>query len=154
MCFSDPSQKVIPKTYIASEPAYRINRGRNENDPSAYHLRTRASIQRHLDHSPAPTAESRKKGNKRYPKRYNDRENLFREPSLYEYPSKSWPYNQQNAKGKAYTAGANGQRVQVDPEFTRTVTDRNKNVKGVIYHPEGDRSGFVRAQEVNRGRRR
>ncbi|KIA75772.1 hypothetical protein HK57_00458 [Aspergillus ustus] len=152
MCFSDPSQKKSSK---AGEPAYRINRGRTENDPNAYHLRTRASIQRHMDHSPAPTDQSRKKGNKRYPKRYNDNENLFQaEPSLYEYPSKSWPYNQQNAKGRAYVTGADGQRVQVDPEFTRTITDRNKNVKGVIYHPKGDRSGFVRAEEVNRGRRR
>jgi hypothetical protein len=105
-----------------------------------------------MDRSPAPTAESRKKNNKRYPKRYNDTEQLFKEPSLYEYPTKSWPYDQQNTKGKAFKT-VNGQRVQVNPEFTRTVTDRNKNVKGVIYHPSGNPSKFVRAKEVNRGRR-
>lgn len=35
-----------------------------------------------------------------------------------------------------------------DAGFTRTITDGNKNIKGVIYHANGKRSEFERAKEV------
>lgn len=59
----------------------------------------------------------------------------------------SWPYEQQNVKGRVVQT-ANGQRDERNARFTRTITDRNKNIKGVIYHANGKRSEFERAKEV------
>ncbi|RDW70676.1 uncharacterized protein DSM5745_08187 [Aspergillus mulundensis] len=172
MCFSDRSQKksetpLAPAPAPAPTPvpvpvpvptptkqvpvAYRIDRGRDEFDPSPYHIRTRSSIQRHLDASPPPTEKSQRKNNKRFPKKYRDdgqiNPKLFKQGSYYEYPTMSWPYNSQNAKGQGYRM-VNGVRDEVEVGFTRTITDRNKNIQGVIYHPKWSRRGFVRAETM------
>ncbi|KAL4806921.1 hypothetical protein BDV18DRAFT_160084 [Aspergillus unguis] len=140
MCFSDPSSAEPPV-------AYRINRGREDGDPSPFHLRTRTSVQRHMDKSPLPTDRSRRVNNKRFPKRFNNTEKLFKQGSYYEYPTLSWPYDEQNSRGKAFRM-VDGERQEVRVMFTRTITDRNKNIKGVVYHPEWSKTTCVRAEDI------
>ncbi|KAL3476731.1 hypothetical protein BJX99DRAFT_258065 [Aspergillus californicus] len=139
MCFSDPSQKEPPM-------AYRINRGRQDNDPSPFHLRTHSSVQNHMSKSPSPTDKNRRPNNKRYPKRFNNTEKVFRQGSYYEYPTRSWPYEKQNRDGKA--PDPTGERKFMDPLFTRTITDRNKNIKGVVYRPVESRRKVVRTEDI------
>ncbi|PSK56805.1 hypothetical protein B9Z65_6429 [Elsinoe australis] len=101
--------------------------------------------QRVLDEAPAvvPGFEG-----KTYPHRYNDGEGLFgTNTSLYEYPAHRYPYEHQkkNGKLKAIAQGA-------EKGYVRTVTVRNKNMRGVIYHPQWSRTEFERADEVGRPR--
>lgn len=101
----------------------------------------------HLNNSP-PIRQGYK--GKRYPHQYRNRENLFPAGGdYYEFPTSNYPYHLQNSRG----------RVQGQPNvegFTRTVTDQNRVIQGVMYHPEGNYTDFVRADEVYpapRGRR-
>ena len=61
-----------------------------------------------------------------------------------------YPYHRQNAKGKVRDVSPGGTVSYVTPGYTRTITDRHKNIRGVSYHPHGDHSSFVRAEEVYR----
>jgi predicted ATPase len=56
-----------------------------------------------------------------------------------------YPYNRQNARGRI-TGGHPGAA-----KFTRTITNRDKEIKAVVYHPyreEGPDNRFLRAEEV------
>ena len=141
---------------IPPAKAYKINR--LDDSADGYHYRTRTSLQGHLDRAPYPPAQ----GNKRQPKVYRNQDNpqIFRRvppgTTLYEYPSKPYPYHEQNAQGIAWvrdaqgniTKDARGRNVRVDPEYTRTFTDQNKKFKKVGYHPHGNTRAFVEAQPV------
>lgn len=101
----------------------------------------------HLNNSP-PIQQGYK--GKRYPHQYRNREGLFPAGGdYYEFPTSNYPYHLQNSRG----------RVQGQPNvegFTRTVTDQHRTIQGVMYHPDGNPTGFVRADEVYpapRGRR-
>lgn len=122
--------------------AYRVYNARIAPGPLPHR---RSELQRVLDEAPAidPTYRG-----SRYPHRYNDGEGLFgTNTSLYEYPAHRYPYEHQRKNGtlKAIAKGA-------EKGYVRTVTDRNKNMRGVIYHPEWTRKGFERADEVGRPR--
>lgn len=82
-----------------------------------------------------------KKG-KRYPHRYKRKEGIFPPGGeYYEFPTSNYPYDAQNAHGKVPS--------QPNVEgFTRTVTNEHRAIQGVIYHPLGNRTGFLRADEV------
>ena len=90
-----------------------------------------------------------KKG-KRYPKRHwNIEQHYDTESPLYEYPTKDYPWDQQNAKGKARIPSPGGRHyTEVDPEYTRTITDSRKNIRGVSYHPHLRPADFLRADEI------
>ncbi|KAF2218275.1 hypothetical protein BDZ85DRAFT_286473 [Elsinoe ampelina] len=82
-----------------------------------------------------------------FPHRYHDGEGLFgTNTSLYEFPAQKYPYERQTRGGHAI--GPDGKRVPKG--YARAITDRDKNIRGVIYHPEDDRHGFRRADEVSR----
>jgi hypothetical protein len=116
----------------------------------------RSSIERHLQSAP-PVQLGYRGG--RYPHRYQNKEQLFPPGSFYEYPSKAYPYEHQNAKGIVKPEFPDRAANYKDKGYTRTVTDRNKNVQGVIYHTLGapdpvtnQRShygGFARAEELH-----
>ena len=131
--------------------AYRIHR--LDNSATAYHDRRRSSVERHLANAPAPPG----RGAKRYPKEHYHTERQYKTKSkLYEYPTKDYPYSNQNAKGIARRTSPGGTTTVVDPEYTRTITDSHKNIQGVSYHPYNNRKKHVRAQEIyvpRKGRR-
>ena len=99
-----------------------------------------------------------KKNNKRYPKRYENRDELYdMETPLYEYPTKEYSWGHQNQRGKAKIPSPNGRHYTiVKPEYTRTITDGQKNIRGVNYHSVNKPSEFLRAEEIypSRGRSR
>src|SRR3569833_471672 len=98
------------------------------------HVRRYSSLQNHLAVAPAPIHPTDPKyRKKKYPHVYENKEKLFplATSTLYEYPSKSYPYHNQNAKGVARTNTG----TAVDPEYIRTITNRDKQIQGVIYHP-------------------
>jgi len=72
----------------------------------------------------------------------------------YEYVTKSFPYDQQNSKGKLN--GPDGKplaQATIDTlkGHTRTVTDGNKDIHGVVYHPFSGgavNNSFRRAGEI------
>jgi hypothetical protein len=73
---------------------------------------------------------------KRYPHRYLNKEQLLPPGSFYEFSSKPYPYEYQNSKGivrKEFPENP----TYPDKGYTRTITDRNKNIQGVFYHPVG-----------------
>jgi hypothetical protein len=122
--------------------AYRIDRA--IDDGAGRHYRRRSSVERHLAAAP-PIREGH--GGHRYPKHFRNKEELFSGgESLFEFPTMDYPYHLQNARGHILGAeeGVAG--------FTRTVTNRSREIKGVIYHPytgKPKRSNrFVRAFEV------
>ncbi|KAF2417661.1 hypothetical protein EJ08DRAFT_703342 [Tothia fuscella] len=125
--------------------AYRLHR--HPVDGPGYHERRHSSVERHLN--TAPPIRVGYLG-KRYPHQYRHTEEIFPQGrDYYEFPTSNYPYDRQIARGK----------VQGQPEiegFTRTVTDHDRNIRGVMYHPENDRKKFVRADEVypSRSRRR
>lgn len=99
--------------------------------------------------APYPIDKSRAKNNRRYPKKFHNTEKLFPHGgSYYEYPTTDYPYSGQNAKGDAYRTDRQGSRVFIDPGYTRTIADRNKNIEGVAYHPQWSRREHVRAKEI------
>ncbi|GIK03848.1 hypothetical protein Aspvir_007923 [Aspergillus viridinutans] len=172
MCFSDRSQsptlqpkpvqpKPVEKPQVRRQrtrtdpleppPEDRTRARQRDNFPNVHHVRLRSSVEELVSNAPYPTDQARRKNNKRRPKRYNDQERLFRKGSFYEYPTMEYPYKTQNSRGQAYKI-VNGKRIDADPSFTRTITDRHKNVQGVIYHPEGRKSDFVRAQQIYNSR--
>lgn len=119
---------------------------RTDSTDSRYHERRRSSVKRHMKNAPAPTPG--KKG-KRYPKVYRNGEGHYKTKStLYEYPTKDYPYSTQNYKGRGRLTSPGGTVTDVDPEYTRTITDRRKNIQGVSYHPHGNKKGFKRAEEI------
>jgi hypothetical protein len=66
--------------------------------------------------------------------------------TLYEFPSHSFPYDKQNSKGKILNPdGTKNEKIK---GYTRTITDRNKVIQGVVYHPYKKKSEFVRAEEI------
>lgn len=80
---------------------------------------------------------------------YQDREGLFgTNTSLYEYPAQRYPYARQNRKGKVLNNG--NPNDQVPKGYARTVTDRNKQMRGLIYHTDSDEFNFQRADEVSK----
>ena len=130
--------------------AYRINRLDHTGD--GHHYRSRRSVEYHLSNAPHP---SQAKKPKRYPHRYHNYDNHYAASgSLYEYPTMDFPYENQNAKGWGKRTRADGTVETVRPRYTRTITDRNKQIQGVSYHPFGDSSNLVRAEEVRSSRRR
>ncbi|KAB5546918.1 hypothetical protein GE09DRAFT_194913 [Coniochaeta sp. 2T2.1] len=150
-----PQPKPVPKKL----EAYRVERHPTNDAIPGVTYRRASSIQRHIDAAPPiPPGLKDKKNNNRYPKKYNNKEKvpktnaeiqLFHVDTsltLYEYPSKTFPYDKQNYKGGIY--GMTAEQSRREKGHTRTITDRNKTIKGVIYHPQGDPKGFNRAQEI------
>ncbi|KAL9133355.1 MAG: hypothetical protein Q9175_005465 [Cornicularia normoerica] len=126
------------------EEAYRIYR--HDDSGSGYHDRRRSSVERHMNNAPAPIPP--RKG-KRYPKVHHNREEQYQtESTLYEYPTLDFPYSTQNYKGEGRSTSPGGTVTIVGPKYTRTITDRDKNIQGVSYHPYRDRRKFVRAEEI------
>lgn len=123
--------------------AYGINR--TEDDAHGYHERSRSSVERYVIAAPPAAA----RGKKRYPKRHENTEEHY-DPNIeyWEYPTMDYPYSEQNSKGKARRQSPGGSYTEISPGYTRTIVDSNKNIHGVSYHPHGDRSRFVRAQEI------
>lgn len=68
---------------------------------------------------------------------------------------KPYPYAEQNNRGNIWVTGPDGQRQQIrhDPGYTRTITDQQKVIQGVSYHPYGNLTKLVRAEEINDSRR-
>ncbi|KXJ95094.1 hypothetical protein Micbo1qcDRAFT_200531 [Microdochium bolleyi] len=116
-------------------------------------VRRQSSLAQHLAVAPPP--QPNYKG-KKYPHVYQNKDKPVTFPAeteqLQEYIAGPYPYNKQNAKGKARIgATTSGQPVFADPGYQRIVTDNNKKIKGVIYHPYvagGHDNRFVRAEEV------
>lgn len=142
--------------------AYRVERDRENEYIEGLHFRRHSSIQQHLDKAPVITDAVREYAKsahpKKYPKEYHNKEkdelgqeySLFVKgdpPTFYEYISNDFPYAEQNNRGKIKDLTKDQTRAKKG--YTRTITDRNKNIKGVIYHPFGDENGFRRAQEVH-----
>ena len=59
-----------------------------------------------------------------------------------------YPYSKQNAKGKAKDVSPGGTRTEISPRYPPTITDRQKNIHGVSYHPYGEELGSERSQEI------
>jgi hypothetical protein len=113
-----------------------------------------------IDQAPAPT-HNRSHG--RRPHAHFDREDLFVEerqglspldgvpappkgqpPVLFAYPAEDFDYARQTRDGRIRREGVHG---ALPPGPHRIITDRNKNIKGMTTHPQGDTQGFVRAPE-------
>ncbi|KAG4437863.1 hypothetical protein IFR05_006665 [Cadophora sp. M221] len=59
-------------------------------------------------------------------------------PPIYAYPSNKFPYANQNSKGKARG---------YDEGYGRIITDTEKNLMGLSYHPIGDPQSMERATQ-------
>lgn len=149
----------LPPAKPMNLQSYVIERHPHDENLDGRHYRRVASIQRHLNKAPIIHPEVKtKKNSKRYPKKYNNRETvpgsqaqykLFQVDTaltLYEFPAKSFPYDQQNSQGK--TKNKTREESREIKGHTRTITDRQKNIKGVVYHPRGMEKSFARAQEI------
>ena len=90
------------------------------------HYRRYPSVERHL--AAAPPIRLGRGGN-RFPKHYRNVGRLFpSDQSLFEFPTMEYSYHLQNARG--FIPGCPGAT-----KFTRTITNRDREIKGVIYHP-------------------
>ncbi|KAK1765202.1 hypothetical protein QBC33DRAFT_561024 [Phialemonium atrogriseum] len=125
-----------------------------EYDLEYLQIRRRASsVKRHLDNGPAVKVGY---NGARYPHKYHNRNGpnapLFPPGSFYEYPTKDFPYHLQNAKGKIRTPSGNHFLGPAEERamkgHTRTITDRNKSLQGVIYHHDAGSNAFMRAREI------
>nr|POF13802.1 hypothetical protein CFP56_02826 [Quercus suber] len=87
----------------------------------------------------------------RYPKEYRNQGTQFdsRNGNIYEYPDEPYGYGDaQNARGQRKVFGPNGRQVRVvAPGPSRAITDMDKNLQGVVYHPKIDKSRHERAPE-------
>jgi hypothetical protein len=103
----------------------------------------------------------------KYPKQYNNNDKgpdgrpLFKNkrpknilgqetgdaPTLYEFISKEYPYSEQNSRNGKIKYKTKDETRQMKGH-TRTITDREKNIRGVVYHPKGNQLGFKRAEEI------
>ncbi|KAK1767599.1 hypothetical protein QBC33DRAFT_569920 [Phialemonium atrogriseum] len=146
----------------SKEDYYDIPR-REDNLPGRTHF-PKTTAQSIIAQAPAPTHN--KAQNARRPHAHYDDENLFANerikltplpgialpnnnrpaPVLWAYPANNFDYTTQNRFGRPM--GGNG----VDAGPMRIVTDRNRNIQGMILHPLGDPVTFERAQERNRRR--
>ena len=132
------------------QKAYRVHR--TELSATGRTDISRSDVEQYLANAPLPPSA----GNKRYPKKFKNTENIIQNPhgiALSEYPTKNYPYNQ-NSKGKAHRRSPGGTQYEVDPGYIRTITDDQKNIQGVIHHPFNDHHSHVRAEEIRRRRRR
>ena len=110
--------------------------------PGEHYLRY-SSVERHLAAEP-PIRPGR--GGNRYPRHYRNVERLFpSDQSLFELLNMEYPCHLQNAR--AFIPGFPGAT-----KFTRTITNRDREIKGVIYNPynynEKSYDKYVRAEEV------
>ncbi|PYI00214.1 hypothetical protein BO78DRAFT_412458 [Aspergillus sclerotiicarbonarius CBS 121057] len=65
------------------------------------------------------------------------------DPVLWACPATYHDYSRQNCDG--IMQGAN--RAHSNPGPHRIITDRNKNIQGMVTHPAGNKNKFVRAPE-------
>ena len=115
--------------------AYRILR-RREDGGEGSHDRRRSSVERHLGAAPDPIP----RGKKRYPKSYRNTDDVCfaHEGPMYEYVTKE----------KARRTDPDGIRRSISPGYIRTITDDQKRMLGVVYHPEYNRKKLVRAEDI------
>ena len=119
---------------------------RLDDTARGYHDRRRSSVQRHMDNAPAPIPLPK---GKRYPKLHRNTEEHYKtESPLYEYPTMDWPYSTQNYQGEGRRTSPGGTVTKISPEYTRTITDRDKNIQGFSYHPYLNPKDFLRAEEI------
>ena len=130
--------------------AYRVHR--RSYSPPGYHDRRRSSVERHLERAPRPIPA--KKG-KQYPKVYKNSEKHYNTGStLHEYPTLDFPWDTQNHQGQGRRTNPDDSITFVSPGYVRTITDSDKIIQGVSYHPSGDKQRYVRAEEIRRSRGR
>jgi hypothetical protein len=136
--------------------SYLIRRNPLEDElPGGPHYRRHSSIQRHIDKAPViDRTKAKKRNNARYPKQYQNKDKdvhgrpLFHvgtDMTLYEFPSHSFPYQKQNCRGTILKP--DGTKDDAIKGYTRTITDKDKVIQGVVYHPYGKKRDLARAQE-------
>ena len=122
--------------------AYGINR--TEHDANGYHERRRSSVDLYLEAAPPTGARGH-----RYPKRHRNTERHYdTEEELYEFPTMDYPYSEQNARGRVRRRSPGGTFTEFSPGYTRTITNANKDIQGLSYHPKDNPRRHVRAQEI------
>ncbi|OIW30734.1 hypothetical protein CONLIGDRAFT_642795 [Coniochaeta ligniaria NRRL 30616] len=108
-----PLTNAKPGPYVPRLESYMVERHPVDENLPGTHYRRASSIQRHVNKAPLITPDIKEiKSRKRYPKRYNNEEKTPGKPgvthqlftidpsmTLYEFPAKSFPYDQQNSKG-------------------------------------------------------
>lgn len=65
--------------------------------------------------------------------------------TLFEFPTMAYPYSSQNSRGRVPDLGEGA------AGFTRTITNRQREIRGVVYHPyitTGQSNQFVKAEEI------
>ncbi|PYI11092.1 hypothetical protein BO78DRAFT_414186 [Aspergillus sclerotiicarbonarius CBS 121057] len=111
----------------------------------------RSDIEKHLQDAPAPIPAHVPKDLTR-PKKYHNYDRAIPRSGYYtEYPTMDYPYQNQSAKtGKAYktvrTKKGKLMNMRVSSGCTRTITDPDKQIQGVL-------SFITLLQSIRRGRR-
>ena len=129
--------------------ASRIDRDDHSNN--GHHCRRRSSLKRYLARADPPNIIYNRKKKMPYKYRNTDQpRNFSSSESLYEHPSRPYPYSRQNTNGRIHVVGADGIERIVEPELghTRTIMNRHKTIKGVCYHRHGEPQRLTRAQEI------
>lgn len=75
------------------------------------------------------------------PKEFKNHDRVIPRTGHYtEYPTEDYPYDNQTAKKGAFrpvkTAKGKTRLEHVKPGYVRTITDQNKHIQAVLYHPE------------------
>ncbi|KFY01798.1 hypothetical protein O988_02523 [Pseudogymnoascus sp. VKM F-3808] len=130
MCFTTPdSSTEIPE-------ACRLRQINSDEGEEGSHIRRRSSLERHLANAPPiKPGYTGKKFPHLYKNEFRDSEGkpLFPEAGgpYYEFVSKSYPYEAQNARGHC----KNDYRgPHISKGSTRTITNSKKEIVGVAYH--------------------
>lgn len=128
--------------------------------PYSHELVTRTDVERHLQKAPAPIAdpgptsapkklglEPRHRGPRDMtrPKEFQNHGRVIPRTDCYtEYPTMDYPYDNQTAKKGGFVPHKTpkGKTIMkpVDPGYLRTITDQNKHIQGVLYHPHGPKA--------------
>ena len=124
--------------------------------PYSHELVTRAEVEKHLQNAPAPIADPgpesalkklglgpRHRGPRDLtrPKEFQNHGRVIPRTDCYtEYPTKDYPYHNQTPKkgGLVSQKTPKGKTIMksADPGYVRTITDQDKHIQAVLYHPD------------------
>ncbi|CAI7607910.1 unnamed protein product [Penicillium bialowiezense] len=156
---SDLANKVQdPRTPLAYEIRHKQASvpEAGKRTPYSHELIQRADVEKHLRNAPPPVQDPgsksapqilglgpRQKGQRDMtrPKEFKNHDRVIPRTGHYtEYPTEDYPYDNQTARRGAFkpvkTAKGNTRMEHVNPGYVRTITDQNKQIQTVLYHPE------------------